>query len=67
MMRTTLDISEELIAEAMALTNTKNKNQLIRDELAAGKRLIALKGTAVTIHPSGYPPDWPLLPGWPAN
>lgn len=51
MMRTTLDIPEELIAEAMALTNTKTKNQLIKEVLEAHikrikrKRLIALKGT----------------------
>ncbi|HWK58857.1 MAG TPA: type II toxin-antitoxin system VapB family antitoxin [Parapedobacter sp.] len=51
MMRTTVDIPEELIAEAMALTNTKTKNQLIKEVLEAHikrikrKRLVALKGT----------------------
>lgn len=51
MMRTTLDIPEKLIAEAMALTNAKTKNQLIKDALEAHikrikrQRLIALKGT----------------------
>lgn len=51
MMRTTLDIPEELIAEAMALTDSKTKNQLIKEVLEAyikrikRKRLIALKGT----------------------
>lgn len=50
-MRTTVDIPEELIAEAMALTNTKTKNQLIKEVLEAHikrikrKRLVALKGT----------------------
>ncbi len=47
-MRTTVDIPEELIAEAMALTNSKTKNQLIKQVLEAyikRKRLIALKGT----------------------
>jgi len=50
-MRTTVDIPEELIAEAMALTNSKTKNQLIKEVLEAyikrikRKRLIALKGT----------------------
>ena len=51
MMRTTLDIPEKLIAEAMALTNAKTKNQLVKDALEAHikrikrQRLIALKGT----------------------
>lgn len=50
-MRTTLDIPEKLIAEAMALTNAKTKNQLVKDALEAHikrikrQRLIALKGT----------------------
>ncbi len=50
-MRTTLDIPEKLIAEAMALTQAKTKNQLIKDVLEAHikrikrQRLIALKGT----------------------
>jgi len=51
MMRTTLDTPEKLIAEAMALTNAKAKNQLVKDALEAHikrikrQRLIALKGT----------------------
>ncbi len=50
-MRTTLDIPEELIAEAMDLTKAKTKSQLIKEALEGHimrikrKRLIALKGT----------------------
>jgi len=50
-MRTTLDIPEELIAEAMELTGAKTKSQLIREALeeqilrVKRKRLITLKGT----------------------
>ncbi|WP_262247316.1 type II toxin-antitoxin system VapB family antitoxin [Parapedobacter soli] len=50
MTRTTLDIPE-LIAEAMVLTGSKTKNQLIKEVLEAHikrirrKRLVALKGT----------------------
>lgn len=50
-MRTTLDIPEELIAEAMALSKVKTKNQLVKEVLEAyikrmkRQRLIALKGT----------------------
>ncbi len=51
MMRTTLDIPEELIEEAMELTGAKTKSQLIREALeeqilrVKRKRLITLKGT----------------------
>lgn len=50
-MRTTLDIPEDLVDEAMKLTGAKTKSQLIREALEAQierikrKRLIALKGT----------------------
>ncbi len=50
-MRTTLDIPEKLMAEAIALTDAKTKNQLVKDALEAyikrikRQRLIALKGT----------------------
>jgi len=50
-MRTTLDIPEELIEEAMELTGARTKSQLIREALEAQiagikrKRLITLKGT----------------------
>ncbi|MEX2592761.1 MAG: type II toxin-antitoxin system VapB family antitoxin [Anditalea sp.] len=50
-MRTTLDLPEDLIAEAMKLTGAKTKRQLIKEALEAQierikrKRLIALKGT----------------------
>lgn len=50
-MRTTLDIPEELIEEAMELTGAKTKSQLIREALeeqilrVKRKRLITLKGT----------------------
>jgi len=50
-MRTTLEIPEELIKEAMELTGAKTKSQLIKDALEAQiarikrKRLITLKGT----------------------
>lgn len=50
-MRTTLDIPEKLIDEAMALTGAKTKSQLIREALeeqilrVKRKRLITLKGT----------------------
>lgn len=49
-MRTTLDIPKELIDEAMKVTGTKTKSQLIRDALQLKidqekkKRLISLKG-----------------------
>jgi len=42
------DIPEELIAEAMVLTGSKTKNQLVKEVWEAHikrKRLIALKGT----------------------
>ncbi|MFC3196051.1 type II toxin-antitoxin system VapB family antitoxin [Parapedobacter deserti] len=51
MMRTTLDIPEKLIAEAMTLSKAKTKNQLIKEVLeehikrVKRQRLIALKGT----------------------
>jgi len=51
MMRTTLDIPNNLLEEAMALTNAKTKNQLIKEVLESyiarikRQRLIALKGT----------------------
>lgn len=50
-MRTTLDIPEELIEEAMKVTGAKTKSQLIKDALqeqidrSKRKKLIALKGT----------------------
>jgi len=50
-MRTTLDIPEELIEEAMELTGARTKSQLIKEALEAQiagikrKRLITLKGT----------------------
>jgi Arc/MetJ family transcription regulator len=50
-MRTTLDIPEELIKEAMELTGAKTKSQLIKEALEMQiavikrKRLITLKGT----------------------
>lgn len=50
-MRTTLDIPEKLIEEAMELTGARTKSQLIREALEAQiagikrKRLITLKGT----------------------
>jgi Arc/MetJ family transcription regulator len=50
-MRTTLDIPEKLIEEAMKVTGAKTKSQLIKDALQAEidrakrKRLIARKGT----------------------
>lgn len=50
-MRTTLHIPEKLIEEAMALTNAKTKNQLIKEVLEnyiariKRQRLITLKGT----------------------
>lgn len=50
-MRTTLDIPEELIREAMELTGATTKSQLIKEALIARiksvkrKRLVALKGT----------------------
>ncbi|MEP5612233.1 MAG: type II toxin-antitoxin system VapB family antitoxin [Cyclobacteriaceae bacterium] len=49
-MRTTLDISEELVNEAMEATGAKTKSQLIRDALIAQiqrvkrQRLISFKG-----------------------
>jgi len=49
-MRTTLDIPEELIKEAMAVTGAKTKSQLIKDALeqqirrAKIKKLISFKG-----------------------
>ncbi len=49
-MRTTLDIPEELIEEAMAVTGAKTKSQLIKDALeqqirsAKIKKLISFKG-----------------------
>ena len=50
-MRTTLDIPEKLIEEAMALTQAKTKSQLVKEALEAQikrikrQRLVALKGT----------------------
>jgi len=50
-MRTTLDIPEKLIEEAMKVTGAATKSQLIKDALQAEinrakrKRLIARKGT----------------------
>ncbi|RZF58249.1 type II toxin-antitoxin system VapB family antitoxin [Sphingobacterium corticibacterium] len=50
-MRTILDIPNNLLEEAMALTNAKTKNQLIKEVLESyiarikRQRLIALKGT----------------------
>lgn len=50
-MRTTLDLPEKLVAEAMELTGAKTKSQLIKDaltnqiKLAKRKRLITKKGT----------------------
>ncbi|HBQ60016.1 MAG TPA: hypothetical protein DD671_10435 [Balneolaceae bacterium] len=50
-MRTTLDIPEKLIDEAMKATGAKTKSQLIKDALqeqidrSKRKKLIALKGT----------------------
>lgn len=50
-MRTTLDIPEKLIDEAMEVTGAKTKSQLIKDALQAQinqakrKRLITRKGT----------------------
>lgn len=50
-MRTTIDIPDNLLEEAMALTNAKTKNQLIKEVLESyiarikRQRLIALKGT----------------------
>ena len=50
-MRTTLDIPEKLMDEAMKETGAKTKSQLIKDALQAQidrakrKRLIAAKGT----------------------
>lgn len=50
-MRTTLDIPEKLIDEAMEVTGAKTKSQLIKDALhaqidqAKRKRLIMRKGT----------------------
>lgn len=49
-MRTTLDIPEELIAEAMQLSNAKTKSQVIKEALMAQiakakrQRLIFYKG-----------------------
>lgn len=49
-MRTTLDIPEELVKEAMQLTGAKTKSQLIKDALIAQiqkvkrQRLISFKG-----------------------
>lgn len=49
-MRTTLDIPEELIEEAMKLTGAKTKSQLIKDALEEQinrikrKKLLAFKG-----------------------
>ncbi len=49
-MRTTLDIPEKLIEEAMRETGAKTKSQLIKDalqaqiDLAKRKRLLASKG-----------------------
>jgi len=51
MMRTTLEISEKLIKEAMALSGAKTKSQLIKEALEEQiarikrKRLITYKGT----------------------
>ncbi|WP_163380015.1 type II toxin-antitoxin system VapB family antitoxin [Cyclobacterium sp. SYSU L10401] len=50
-MRTTLEIPEKLIKEAMELTGAKTKSQLIKEALEdqiariKRKRLIAYKGT----------------------
>ncbi|MDH5399415.1 MAG: type II toxin-antitoxin system VapB family antitoxin [Cyclobacteriaceae bacterium] len=50
-MRTTLDISAELIREAMELTGARTKSQLVREALEdqiksiKRKRLISMKGT----------------------
>lgn len=50
-MRTTLDIPEKLIDEAMKVTGAKTKSQLIKDALqeqidrSKRKKLISLKGT----------------------
>lgn len=50
-MRTTLEIPENLIREAMELTGAKTKSQLIKEALGdqiariKRKRLIAYKGT----------------------
>lgn len=50
-MRTTLEISEKLIKEAMELTGAKTKSQLIKEALEEQiarikrKRLITYKGT----------------------
>lgn len=50
-MRTTLDIPEKLILEAMKVTGSKTKSQLIRNALKAQikeakrKKLITLKGS----------------------
>lgn len=50
-MRTTLDIPEKLMEEAMELTGAKTKSQLIREALEAQiagikrKRLLTMKGT----------------------
>lgn len=50
-MRTTLDIPEKLITEAMALTKAKTKNQMIKEVLEAHikrikrQQLITLKVT----------------------
>lgn len=49
-MRTTLDIPEDLIREAMKITGSKTKSALIKDALEAQikrikrKRLLAFKG-----------------------
>jgi Arc/MetJ family transcription regulator len=49
-MRTTLDIPEDLIDEAMSLTGAKTKSQVIKDALreqidrAKRRRLISFKG-----------------------
>ena len=49
-MRTTLDIPEELIEEAMKLTGAKTKSQLVKDALleqiqrVRRKRILAFKG-----------------------
>ncbi|MEP1306843.1 MAG: type II toxin-antitoxin system VapB family antitoxin [Balneola sp.] len=50
-MRTTLDIPEKLIGEAMEVTGSKTKSQLIKNALKAQineakrKKLITLKGS----------------------
>ncbi|MDR9416824.1 MAG: type II toxin-antitoxin system VapB family antitoxin [Gracilimonas sp.] len=50
-MKTTLNIPEDLIEEAMKVTGAKTKSQLIKDALqkqinrSKRKKLIALKGT----------------------